>query len=353
MTSMESGRTKIEELRRVCDREIAANQQKFDAAVASFGKSLQTVRCNAEQSAHNQAEVGKLKAQLREREDELVKALAGVEMVTENIMFYVDLLMVAWRSLPTVKTRKEAKRMAIIDSLSETRVKVAELRKIVQDQAARKDEYAAILSQQSKALMDAKEKNKLASKHREEMQEAFSWYNRVLGFRIDGGHGVKFTFTNINRKRPAEEYSFTIRHSHDMYTCRCCCFFCAFNLLTEPVVSVLDCNPLLNGTEELVNELNKSNGLFQFVRVMREKFQAAASGSVSHYIYEDQDTTSISLSAPVSTVSAVSVDESPLPLREASGNIKKVNHLKGVKSPLSASAVRRSPRFKVNKPVEH
>ena len=40
--------------------------------------------------------------------------------------------------------------MAIIDSLSETRVKVAELRKIVQDQAARKDEYAAILSQQSK-----------------------------------------------------------------------------------------------------------------------------------------------------------------------------------------------------------
>lgn len=224
--------------------------------------------------------------------------------------------------------------MAIIDSLSETRVKVAELHKIVQDQAARKDEYAAILSQQSKVLMDAKEKNKLASKHREEMQEAFSWYNRVLGFRIDGGHGVKFTFTNINRKLPAEEYSFTIRHSHDMYT-------------------LLDCNPLLNGTEELVDELNKSNGLFQFVRVMREKFQAAASGSVSHYIYQDQDTTSISVSAPVSTVSAVSVDESPLPLREANGNIKKVNHLKGVKSPMSASAVRRSPRFKVSKPVEH
>jgi len=54
MTAMESARTKIEELRRLCDREIAANQQKFDSAVASFGKSLQSLRSNAEQSAHNQ-----------------------------------------------------------------------------------------------------------------------------------------------------------------------------------------------------------------------------------------------------------------------------------------------------------
>lgn len=38
-----------------------------------------------------------------------------------------------------------------MDSLSETRVKVDELQKIVRDQAARKDEYAAILSEQSKS----------------------------------------------------------------------------------------------------------------------------------------------------------------------------------------------------------
>lgn len=302
---MESTRTKLEERRRLCDREITAHQQKIDSTVASFGKSLQSLRSKAEQSAHNQVELGKLKAQLRELEDELVKALA-------------------------VKTRKEAKRMAIMDSLSETRVKVAELHKIVQDQAARKDEYAAILSQQSKALVESKEKSKLAFKHREEMQEAFSWYNRVLGFQIDGGHGVKFTFTNINKKCPTEEYSFTVRHSNDAYT-------------------LLDCKPHLNDTEELVNELNKSNGLFKFVRIMRERFQAAASGSLSHHIYQDQDTASISLSAPVSSVSAASISESPLPLREANGNIKKVNHLKGVKSPMSASSVRRSPRFMENK----
>ena len=49
-----------------------------------------------------------------------------------------------------VKTRKEAKRIALTESLSETKVKVDELQKIVRDQEARKDEYAAILAEQSK-----------------------------------------------------------------------------------------------------------------------------------------------------------------------------------------------------------
>lgn len=40
--------------------------------------------------------------------------------------------------------------------------------------------------------------------------------------------------------------------------------------------AVLDCDPQLNDMKELINELNKSNGLFKFVRTMREKFQDAA-----------------------------------------------------------------------------
>lgn len=39
---------------------------------------------------------------------------------------------------------------------------------------------------------------------------------------------------------------------------------------------VLDCDPHLNDIKELLTELNKSNGLFKFVRTMREKFQEAA-----------------------------------------------------------------------------
>lgn len=41
-------------------------------------------------------------------------------------------------------------------------------------------------------------------------------------------------------------------------------------------MSVLDCDPHLNDTNELIHELNKTNGLFKFVRVMRGKFQEVA-----------------------------------------------------------------------------
>jgi kinetochore protein Spc25 len=37
----------------------------------------------------------------------------------------------------------------------------------------------------------------------------------------------------------------------------------------------------LNDTKELIHELNKTNGLFKFVRIMREKFQeAVAQGTI-------------------------------------------------------------------------
>ena len=43
---------------------------------------------------------------------------------------------------------------------------------------------------------------------------------------------------------------------------------------------MLECDPQIN-TEELINELNIKNGLFRFIRTMREKFQEdAARGMV-------------------------------------------------------------------------
>lgn len=47
------------------------------------------------------------------------------------------------------KTRKEAKQIAIADSISSTKYTVEELRGVVENQRARKDEYAAIISQQA------------------------------------------------------------------------------------------------------------------------------------------------------------------------------------------------------------
>ncbi|GFP79041.1 pyruvate phosphate dikinase 2 [Phtheirospermum japonicum] len=46
------------------------------------------------------------------------------------------------------KTRKEAKRMAMMESISTIKARVEELNRLVEDQRERKDEYAAIISQQ-------------------------------------------------------------------------------------------------------------------------------------------------------------------------------------------------------------
>lgn len=39
---------------------------------------------------------------------------------------------------------------------------------------------------------------------------------------------------------------------------------------------MLDCDPHVIDSKELIHELNRTNGLFKFVRAMREKFQEAA-----------------------------------------------------------------------------
>lgn len=49
----------------------------------------------------------------------------------------------------SVKTRKEAKQMALADSISATKARAEKLRGVVENQMARKEEYAAIISQQS------------------------------------------------------------------------------------------------------------------------------------------------------------------------------------------------------------
>lgn len=46
-------------------------------------------------------------------------------------------------------------------------------------------------------------------------------------------------------------------------------------------ISVLDCDPHLDDVKELILELNRTNGLFKFVRIMRQKFQEAAAQGIN------------------------------------------------------------------------
>jgi kinetochore protein Spc25 len=68
---------------------------------------------------------------------------------------------------------------------------------------------------------------------------------------------VKFVFSKIDIQNPDNEYSFCIKLNKDRY-------------------NLLQCTPFLKDSEELVKDLNCSNDLFKFVRIMRERFQAAA-----------------------------------------------------------------------------
>ncbi|KAL1568244.1 kinetochore protein SPC25 isoform X2 [Salvia divinorum] len=300
--------TQMAERRLVCEREIPIQQRRVDTALVSYRQLFDSAKSQAQNTIQFQEKLGKLKGELREAEDALVKSLA-------------------------VKNRKEAKRMTIMESLSVMKARVEELKGLVKDQRERKDEYAAIISHQSEALTACKEKSgsDLNGEYKEQIEEAISWYKSVLGFRIECGHGVKFIFTNIRPENPNEEYSFIIRHENETY-------------------NLLKCDPYLSGTKELVDELNKSNGLFKFVRTMRARFQqAAAQGISEHSSSLDQDSSIVSTSAPAASFSTDHRHEStPEGLQSAQSNSipRKAGKGNQVQSANSASSVRRSSRLR-------
>ncbi|XP_039060567.1 kinetochore protein SPC25 homolog [Hibiscus syriacus] len=278
----------MEYLSSICDGEIRVQQQIIDSFAASFPTSLNFIKALALDTAQNHAKLAKMKANLREAENELVKVLAA-------------------------KTHKEAKQMDTRDSISAIKARVEKLKRSVQVQRARRDEYGSIISQESLALAKIEEKVKHANEENGEIHEAISWYNKVLGFKIESGHGVKFTFNYMNMENPKQEYSFTIRHADDAY-------------------SLLDCDPPLNGIKELINELNRTNGLFKFVRIMREKFQeAAAVGLQPQSTSFHQGSSAISMSGPALSVStdrsesSTKENEHYMPLQEVNKPVEEVN----------------------------
>ncbi|WJX94365.1 hypothetical protein P8452_75787 [Trifolium repens] len=293
------------------DTDITKQIHTVDSFASSISKSIQSLKTTAQQTSQYQVQLEQVKGKLKEVEDELVKVLAE-------------------------KTRKEAKRMALKDAIASAKARVGNLNTSIQEHQNRKQEYTSFLSQQSLALAASEGKINDSIEHTDETHEAISWYNRILGFHVKGGRGVKFTFKNINLKNPNEEYSFTVCHDNNTYT-------------------LLRCEPSVNGIEELVHELNKTDGLFKFVRVMRKKFQeAVAQGSIVSTRVEPEESAFISSSAPGTSIrsdSTTTENEQQVELSGGSAQIKKKNIRRrkslALLSPDSASSVRQSPRLKV------
>ncbi|GAU35822.1 hypothetical protein TSUD_155970 [Trifolium subterraneum] len=282
-----------------------------DSFAVSISKSIQSLKNTAQQTSQCQVQLEQVKGKLKEIEDELVKVLAE-------------------------KTHKEAKRMALKDAIVSAKARVGNLNTSIQEHRNRKQEYTSFLSQHSLGLAASEGKINDSIEHTDETHEAISWYNRVLGFHVKGERGVKFTFNNINLKNPNEEYSFTVCHDNNTYT-------------------LLRCEPSLYGIEELVHELNKTDGLFKFVRVIRKIFQeAVAQGSIVSTRVEPGESAFISSSAPGTSVrsdSTTTENEQQVEHSGSSAQIKKKNIRRrkslALLSPDSASSVRQSLRLKV------
>ncbi|ONK60952.1 uncharacterized protein A4U43_C08F24460 [Asparagus officinalis] len=298
------------ELRAACQTEIRIRRQRSELSASSFRDSLRLIRSKVEANLENRDKLAKLKGYLRQLETDLNDVLS-------------------------VRTCKEAKHTAIAKSISAAVARTEQLEKKVQDQRARKDEYAALVAQQLLISGALEEKSDEYMTETKNIEEAIMWYKRVLGFRTEGGEGVKFIFNNIDLKNADKEYAFTIRLDGDIY-------------------KLMSCDPCVENVNDLITGLNKTNDLFKFVRILRQNFQAAALNETlptkSSFLQE-------SISITISSPPPISVDSrKETPLKEniprsqpkkprLKSNQRLISGQDSAPSPQSISNRRRSPRF--------
>lgn len=217
------------------------------------------------------------------------------------------------------------------ESISSATTTNEQLNNLVMDQRTRRDEYANVISKQLEAV-ETLEAN-IDATGEKNLDEAITWYNKFLGFRVVAGEGVKFVFNKVNMQSPDNEYLFCMKVTKDKY-------------------SLIQCDPLLKDSEELVKDLNCTNDLFKFVRIMRARFQAAATKGVHPASSFCPDTSSITASSPpalsVDTTSESTSNQSHSRSRSKNQDMhaKRGRTPRSAASPLATpSSMRRSPRF--------
>ncbi|CAO1947399.1 unnamed protein product [Urochloa humidicola] len=262
---MAAAAAEAEHLRLRMQDQRAAVERRFSHArdrVSSFSAALLSARSIANQNLSNRAQLNELKQQLRKLEADLAQALS-------------------------VQTCKRSKHKLMSDSISSTTATNEQLRCLITDHKAKRDEYANAISGQRQAIESLEDESD--AKGDKNLHTAVMWYSKFLGFQVVGGEGVKFVFSKIDVQSPDKEYSFCIK-------------------LVEERYILVECIPFVDGSKELVKDLNYNNDLYRFVRTMRQRFQIATiSGNLSAISF-CPDTSSIT-SSSVSTLSLDSRSE--------------------------------------------
>ncbi|RCV29248.1 hypothetical protein SETIT_5G468900v2 [Setaria italica] len=245
---------RMQDQRAAIQRRISHAQERATATAAAFSAALLSARSIANQTVSNRAQLNDLKQQLRKLEADLAQALS-------------------------VQTSKRSKHKLMSESILNTTATNEQLRSLVMDQRARRDEYVNAISNQLQAIESLEAEND--TKGDKNLEKAIMWYDKFLGFQVVGGEGVKFVFSKIDVQSPDREYSFCIKLIEERYI-------------------LVHCVPFVDGSKELVKDLNCNNDLYKFVRTMRERFQVATiSGNLSAISFcpDMSSITSSSLSA--------------------------------------------------------
>ncbi|KAL6613723.1 hypothetical protein ACP70R_035993 [Stipagrostis hirtigluma subsp. patula] len=284
---------------------IAQSRQRASSAAAAFSADLLAARTLAHQNVAHREKLNGLKDQLRKLEAQLAESLS-------------------------IQASKRSKYKLIEESISNTAATNEQLKSLIVDHRTRIDKYRSDISNQLETI-EALEANS-GAKDKNDTEEAVMWYSKFLDLQVVGGQGVRFVFHKIDIKNPDKEYSFCIKITKDRY-------------------SLLQCVPSLEDSKELLDDLNCTNDLFKFVRIMRERFQAAAINGFlpdSSFCPETSCITASStpaLSGDSRSESATNQSYSKTQTKKQNISMKKELPSR---SATSAHSVRRSPRILVN-----
>ncbi|XP_042384207.1 kinetochore protein SPC25 homolog isoform X2 [Zingiber officinale] len=307
---------RMSEMRHECGKEMLSRRENASLGTSSFRHSLPSIRSSAELTLADREKLFKLKDDFNCLEAELREAFSA-------------------------KAAKDSKSATIAEVLSTTISRSEQLKKTITELRRKKDEYGSTISKQLVDLKAQEEKSNHDMLERKKIEEAIEWYSRFLGFRVECGEGVKFIFDKIDVKNPDDEHSFSIRLENDAY-------------------KLLDCKPYLEGILELIQVLNKTNSLFKFARIMREKFQDAAALNgmlpATMFAFPDPSSVTVSSAPPISVDSKTETTVTPNDIHVQDSDCqfnpaKKINNSQPAKpspSPLPAlhsEIARRSPRL--------
>ncbi|KAM0877083.1 hypothetical protein ACQ4PT_035733 [Festuca glaucescens] len=279
------------------ERQIAAGRDRYASASAAFRAGIHSARSGAGQALSRQEDLAGLNKQFRDLEADLAQALS-------------------------IKYANELKCERTRESISTSAATSEQLRNLVADQRNRRGQHAAVVSRALEAVEALETKNSEDEKWRKDVDKAVLWYQKFLGFRVvSEGEGMRFIFDKVDLQVPEKEFSMFLNFDKDF--------------------------------EELIQDLNLANDLPKFVRITRERIQAALmNGTLSVSTTVCPDTSPLPISSPVITSvdsrSRNGADQS----RSQSKNKKQTLPAKRRVSALSTASpgsVRRSPRFPANR----